>query len=406
MWVLSVRNVIALLFLTLIFTTAVITLSQKSSIARKASEEVDLGVKAAVKTIPLSTNRSMAEYTNRPSKHKTENLMLQRLYQTHELLNQIYKTTEFTTQPNLRGRLLSSQRNIPQELQPAPLSTTFTEKCSLIIPKDKKIFYSQSQEDLGLFLKLFHKPLRCGGTMLEMGALDGVLYSNSKFFEDALGWRTILLEANPNNAKRMFLNRPKAVKYHNAACPGRGNYINYISESNDTMSSVGGDINSMSAYHKKRFGIRTENTVRVPCITLKEVFEQHNIRHLDIVSLDVEGAELVVLETMDWNVTVDHWLIELDGSNPTKDHAVIQFMERHGYILSWNQMSYCFPYLLRRLQTKGKAKTKAYISRLLVSPLPESMTCMKNGIFERADMVRHRRMYPEGPEDLGIDSNN
>jgi len=205
MWVLSVRNVIALLFLTLVFTTAVITLSQKSSIARKASEEVILGVKAAVKTIPLSTNRSMAEYTNRPSKHKTENLMLQRLYQTHELLNQIYKTTEFTTQPNLRGRLLSSQRNIPQELQPAPLSTTFTEKCSLIIPKDKKVFYSQSQEDLGLFLKLFHKPLRCGGTMLEMGALDGVLYSNSKFFEDALGWRTILLEANPNNAKRMFL---------------------------------------------------------------------------------------------------------------------------------------------------------------------------------------------------------
>ena len=34
------------------------------------------------------------------------------------------------------------------------------------------------------------------------------------------------------------------------------------------------------------------------------------ITHVDVFSLDVEGAELAVLETMDWGVGVDHWVIE------------------------------------------------------------------------------------------------
>ena len=31
----------------------------------------------------------------------------------------------------------------------------------------------------------------------EMGALDGVMYSNTKFYEETLGWTGVLVEGNP-----------------------------------------------------------------------------------------------------------------------------------------------------------------------------------------------------------------
>ena len=45
----------------------------------------------------------------------------------------------------------------------------------------------------------------------------------------------------------------------------------------------------------------------------------------------VEGAELIVLQTMDWSIPVLVWTIELDGSNPTKDRAVRALLRSKGY---------------------------------------------------------------------------
>ena len=59
---------------------------------------------------------------------------------------------------------------------------------------------SQNQEDIALFVTFF-----CGhtkpGTVVEIGALDGHLFSNSLFFEEYLGWKGVLIEGAPGNAK-------------------------------------------------------------------------------------------------------------------------------------------------------------------------------------------------------------
>jgi hypothetical protein len=49
----------------------------------------------------------------------------------------------------------------------------------------------------------YKNPPKCHGTIVEIGALDGQLFSISKFFEDYLGWRSILVEANPYNFKKL-----------------------------------------------------------------------------------------------------------------------------------------------------------------------------------------------------------
>jgi hypothetical protein len=67
-----------------------------------------------------------------------------------------------------------------------------------------------------------------GGTFVELGALDGVLFSNTKFYEDTLGWTGVLIEAQPSNAAACKV-RSAAGSPHQrevaAACPFACHYL-------------------------------------------------------------------------------------------------------------------------------------------------------------------------------------
>ncbi len=58
------------------------------------------------------------------------------------------------------------------------------------------------------------------GTIIEMGAFDGIRESNSRFFEVCLGWDTLLIEAMPKTFNRLVKNRPHVSlnHYHEWQC--------------------------------------------------------------------------------------------------------------------------------------------------------------------------------------------
>ena len=66
------------------------------------------------------------------------------------------------------------------------------------------MFYSQPREEVALYERFNKHPVKCYGTIVEMGALDGQLFSISKFFEDHLRWTRILIEANPTNFLKLL----------------------------------------------------------------------------------------------------------------------------------------------------------------------------------------------------------
>ena len=51
---------------------------------------------------------------------------------------------------------------------------------------------------------------------------------------------------------------------------------------------------------------------------------------VDLFSLDVEGSELRVLQTMDWSIPVRVWCIEVQPERRT-ELAIAAIMQRHGY---------------------------------------------------------------------------
>jgi hypothetical protein len=86
--------------------------------------------------------------------------------------------------------------------------------------------------------------------------------------------------------------------------------------------------------------------VRVPCKTFGEVFRESGVQSIQLFSLDVEGAELDVLQTMDWTVPVQLWIIEQDKgdlySRGTKDCQVRELLAQHGYNpTDWDLSAFC-----------------------------------------------------------------
>lgn len=207
---------------------------------------------------------------------------------------------------------------------------------------------SQSHEDTWLWDEFFGKlpdDDKYSGTFIEMGALDGLLFSNTYLFEKKYDWRGLLIEGHPANSRELRDNTGENSKRANvlavtASICGAGPYdnlgkLNFTSSGGATGAAV--ELASLDFLNERHGGLNTAslNTFTVDCIPLQSILDAAGIKDVDFFSLDVEGAELAVLQTIDWMETnVRVILVEQDGTNPTKDKAVRQMMEEQGYLLN------------------------------------------------------------------------
>ena len=79
-----------------------------------------------------------------------------------------------------------------------------------------------------------------------MGAVDGVLESVSYLYEHCLGWRGVLVEANPDVFPRLTRNRPHTLNLRVAACRRHG-YVNFGLSDLVTTSSAADRSGAMAA---------------------------------------------------------------------------------------------------------------------------------------------------------------
>ena len=82
-----------------------------------------------------------------------------------------------------------------------------------------------------------------------------------------------------------------------------------------------------------------ENTPTIECEPLKSILENHaaNTTYFDFFSLDVEGAELEALLSLDYSkVGFGIIFAEADAHNIMKNYALRTFLEQQGYIFLWS----------------------------------------------------------------------
>jgi len=154
---------------------------------------------------------------------------------------------------------------------------------------------SFKHEDLVLLPSLYALTLERGsGTFVEIGAFDGVTGSNTFMIEKCLGWRGVLIEANPGNYMKARTAGRMSPVVHSAVCDQEKGATATISVAGEQTSGL---IHRLTTYRQLA---RKNSTVQVPCQPLKNLLAKHGFgsdAQIDFLSLDVEGAEDIVLRT-------------------------------------------------------------------------------------------------------------
>ena len=167
------------------------------------------------------------------------------------------------------------------------------------------------------------------GVFVELGAADGVRQSNSLHFERK-GWRGVLIEPVPAQYEACLENRPLAQVF-NCACvpPEQEGFVDMTAVG--LMSMVvgalgGGEKEAEWIARGERFD-GASYAVRVPARTLDSVLQEAGVDAIDLLSLDVEGFEVGVLQGLDFSRTRPRWIVAEDPY----DTALREYLQGRDY---------------------------------------------------------------------------
>jgi FkbM family methyltransferase len=197
------------------------------------------------------------------------------------------------------------------------------------------MYYSQCGEDEFLNNNFFKN--KQNGVYIELGALDGVLYSNTKFFQDTLNWSGILIEPHPIKFKSLEQNRPNNFLFNNlVSCHETPLEFRYFV---DRHAAVSGVENTLTDHHFEAYfespnpfikSLPQSKIVLNP-VKLIDIVKSTNLTHIDFLSLDVEGHEYEVLQSWDFSIQIDLILIETLGVDNEKDQLCRSLLVNNNY---------------------------------------------------------------------------
>ena len=187
-------------------------------------------------------------------------------------------------------------------------------------------FFSQAGQDAFLDERIFKG--KRDGVFVEIGGYDGITGSNCLFFELMRGWTGILIEPSPAFfAKANAFRRATCLQMALADEEGEAEFLD-IQEGYSQMSGL-----TASYDPKLRETVEADprhkgDLIKVKTRTLAKLLDQHFLKDIDYISLDVEGGEMAVLSSFPFerfNVTA--WTIE----NNAGTTEIPDFMKTKGY---------------------------------------------------------------------------
>jgi len=184
-------------------------------------------------------------------------------------------------------------------------------------------FYSQQGEDIYIYRNFINKE-RSDGIFVELGAVNGVTFSNSKFFEDTLHFSGTLIEPT-NQYLHLIANRPNCKNY-NVAVNYTKTKVKFLGD-----SFTAGLVDTMDDKFKNHWHPESQEYY-VDGEPFSDILHKSELTYIDLLSIDVEGGEEVVLNTMDFTIPVYVICIELDGHNVEKDERCREILRKNGFL--------------------------------------------------------------------------
>jgi FkbM family methyltransferase len=219
----------------------------------------------------------------------------------------------------------------PPEARPSPSARVRRD-----IAGTEKPRYSQHAEEI--VIRDFFQDRR-DGFFLDVGCAWPKRYSNTYYLESELGWSGIGIDALPEYAPRWKNQRPRSKFFNYLVSDRAGGKETFFRAPNlPGISSV----RPRDSFSGKK--VEYEEIV-VPVTTLTKILDDNGVSRLDLLSMDIEGAELPALAGFDIErFRPELVCIEVYHAGREK---VLQYFVDHGYeqierYLAYDRLNYYF----------------------------------------------------------------
>ncbi len=180
-----------------------------------------------------------------------------------------------------------------------------------------------------------------GGTFLEIGAHDGLKYSNTWFFEKECEWKGMCIEPRPEAYKELEKNRECVCI--NGAITKKEDIVTFRQCGGPILLELYSGIESKyDARQLQKIEKRLETVggsckfIEVKGYMLNTLLEKHNYYTIDYLSLDTEGGELEILKSIDFNKFYVYIIDVENHYDPIEMRTFLEskgfsYVKRHGY---------------------------------------------------------------------------
>jgi len=198
-------------------------------------------------------------------------------------------------------------------------------------------YYSQDGEDM--VLEEFYEGREKGsGFYVDIGAHHPIRFSNTYLFY-LKGWCGINIDAMPGSMKPFEKLRPRDINVERGVSDISGE-LEYYSFEEPALNSFDRSLSE----ERIKIGCKLKEKVIVKVEPINAILEKYlplhtGDGHIDFISMDIEGLELRVLKTFDFEkYAPDYFLIEDDGFENKdfmefKDTLLYAVLSEKGYIV-------------------------------------------------------------------------
>ena len=193
---------------------------------------------------------------------------------------------------------------------------------------DRKAFRSQYCQDRWVFDNVFSH-IEAQPVFVEFGARNGLTNSNSHFYEAALNWSGLLLEAGVDDILSLRRNRRCRFRgrnscFHAAVASATGQLLLH-----NTTCGAG---ECRRTVRTRPMGRAGASLTSVRSVSLNDVLGQLSVGRIGLLSADCEGCELEALSALDFRTHQPQFVLVEQGPPHSGQRAKLQRMLRaRGY---------------------------------------------------------------------------
>tara|TARA_A100001015_G_scaffold307010_1_gene402213 strand:+ start:4234 stop:4902 length:669 start_codon:yes stop_codon:yes gene_type:complete len=206
------------------------------------------------------------------------------------------------------------------------------------------MFYSQDKQDKYLEENVFKGYKK--GFYVDVGAHDGISFNNTLYFSNNNNWTGINIEPIKKVFDKLVINRPTDINLNCAISNIIGIsefYDSVIKNGTCGQEMLSGLKDNYDPRHLQRLNDEIKkhggyvNIININVQTIESICDKYNIKHINYLSIDVEGAEFEVIKSINFDkVFID--VIGFENNYNNVSTPIIKYLEDKKFIIIYQSL--------------------------------------------------------------------